>query len=220
MKIGDHRPGAAAQTIDVPHLGQGHQNRGVALKRGGSEVVVHLRGARQQLFEHIPAEGDGAGQAHWRPQGKPAADPVLERHDLAAREPSGAILGSGHRDDVAGRLALRQAVAQPALNPDQVVGGLHRAEALGRDHHQRRLRIEAVDRGIELRVIQAGQEPEADRRIEGLERLPQKPGPQVRSADADMDDSGEGPPARTRPPACADVFDQRPHLRAGRFHPG
>ena len=146
LAVGQHRVGLRAQEVAVPDPQEPEQDRGVALDRGGAEVLVHRVEAREELPEALGPDRDGQRQADGRVDRVAAAHPVPEAEHLGAVDAERLdLLGvGGDRHEVVphgvvGRLA-RQAAQQPVPRAARVGQGLQRREGLGGDH-------ESVERG-------------------------------------------------------------------------
>ena len=169
-------------------MGEGQDHRQVVLRRGPEEVRVHLRRAAQKPLEDLGSQGDGAGQAHGRPQGEPAADPVGEGEDAGRVDPEGlgGLRRGRHRDEPvrgAGRLL------QPGPGDPGVEQGLLGGEGLGDNHHQGPGGVQPGEGGGDLGRIDVCGEAQVDLRREGGQGLPDQAGAEVGSSDANVQDS-------------------------------
>ena len=204
--IGRDRARMPPEAVDVPHLGQGHQHRRIALQRRRDEMLVHRPGTGQQAVEHLGPEGDDAGQADRRPQGIPPADPVPKGKGPPASECRCPLRGGRDPDEVLLEPRLGQGRRQPGLGRLGIGQGLLGRESLGHHDHQRRLGVQSGHGFSHVARIDVGHEPQVDRGLQRPQRIPHQPGAQVRPADADVDDGPEGLsrrpdfPARTHRP--------------------
>ena len=146
----------------------------------------------QQLVELVGAECDHRGQPDRGVHRVPAADPVPEpEHVRRVDAERGHPLGvRGHRDEV-----VRDRVRRPERVDDPVPGGgrvgqrLQRPERLGGDDEEGFLGAEVPDRLREVGGIDIRYETEGHfTRAVKLERLIGHNGPEIRSADAYIDD--------------------------------
>ena len=188
MGVGGDGAGGPVKTVDVEHLGQRQQDRRVPLQRRRHEMVVHRGGARQHPFEHVPAQGDAARQADRRPQRIPPADPVPEGEGPTAAEGRRLVRRRRHPDEVFRHPLGRQRRRQPGLGRLGVGQGFLRRESLGHDHDQGGFRIEARQRLGHVARIDVGDEAQVDGGVQRAQRIPDHARPQVRPADADMND--------------------------------
>ncbi len=189
---------------------QGEQHRRVALQRGRAEVGVHRRRPVQQGGELVPAEADGAGQPHRRPQRIAPADPVAEGEHLAHPERLRRLRIGRDRDHVPA-CAGAQPLAQPPARRLRVGQGLLGGEGLGDGHDQGGRRIQAFQRLGDLAGINVGGEAELELRAQGLQRFPHQPRPKVRAADADVHHRLEPLAGGAGDRRAADAFGEGAH---------
>ena len=78
LGVGEHGVGLGAEEVGVPDVEQPHQQRHVARRRRGAEVLVHGVEAGEQLGEALRADGHDQRGADGGVDGVAAADPVPE----------------------------------------------------------------------------------------------------------------------------------------------
>ena len=86
----------------------------------------------------------------------------------------------------------RQALGQPGLGQFGVGQGFLGGEGLGHHHDQRGLGIQPGQGLAHVARIDIGHEPQVDDRIQRPQGVPQQARPQIRTADADVNDRVEG----------------------------
>ena len=217
LVVGQHGVAAGAEEIAVPDAEQRQDHRQVALERRGAEVLVHGVRAGEQLLEAVQADRERDRQPDRRPQGVAAADPVPEREHVGAvdAERSDRLgVGRDRHEVLRDRGLVAEALDQPAPRRGGVGHGLLGGEGLGRDHEQGTRRIERGERVEQVGAVDVGHEVRAQiRALVGLQRLAHHERPEVRAADADVDDVGDGLAGVAAPGAAA-------HPLAEVAHPG
>ena len=103
-RIGHDAERLRAEEVVVPDGQQAHQQRQVALRRRGAEMLVHRVEAREHVAEVFGADGDHGRQADRRIHRVAAADPVPEAEHVGGVDAELAHrLGVGReRDEVLG----------------------------------------------------------------------------------------------------------------------
>ena len=139
------------------------------------------------------ADGDHERQADGGVERVAAADPVPEaEHVVRVDAERLDLLGVGrHRHEVLGhgRLVAAQAGQRPFAGRAGVGHRLQRGERLRRDDEQRLGGVEVARLLGEVGAVDVRDEPEGERAVAvELQRLVRHLGPEVRTADADVDD--------------------------------
>ena len=181
-------------------------------------MLVHGPRAFQHPLEHVPAQGYRHRKADRRPQRIAATDPVAETEGPAAAPGLGLLRRRRHPDQMFAHAARRQAFGQPGLGQIGVGQGLLGGEGLGHHHHQRGLRVQSGQGLAHVARIDVGDEAQVDGRLQRPQGVPQQSRPEVRAADADVDDGGERLLGPAGLGARADVGGELRHPGAGRRH--
>ena len=181
------------EKVVVPDAQQPQHDRHVAVQRRGAEMVVHGVIAVEHAEEILRPDGDHQRQPDRRRQAVAAADPVPEREHvpLGVDSESGDQFRTGReRDEMLGngRLVFHR-LEQPALGAFRVGHRLLGRERLAGDDEQRFRRVEIAGGlrqvgSVDVRDETHGQSP-VGKRPQGLAGHRR---PQVRSADAHVDD--------------------------------
>ncbi|MNQ33981.1 hypothetical protein D3C85_474260 [compost metagenome] len=152
--VGGDDQGVIPQHAAVGHAGQRHLHGSVVGDGGGAEMLVHGRGAGQQLVERIVAQRQRDRQADRRPQRVAAAHPVPDLKDVVGQDAQ-----VQRRFDVGGdRHDLLDGISDPGLaqpvHRDFGIGqGLGGGERFRGDDDQRIVRVQPAHRiGHGMRV--------------------------------------------------------------------
>ncbi len=180
-------------------------------------MFVDFVRAGQQFAECLAPDGDRQRHADRRPQRIAAAHPV-PHHETVVRVDAEGVhrLRIGRdRGEVRGHGRLAQLRGQPLPRGARVGERLLRAEGLRGDDEQRARRVGVLERVGEIGAVDVGDEQHA-RRIRGqrMQRLHRHGGPEVRAADADVDDRGESRTARAAHHAFAHALGECQHALA------
>ena len=194
LVIRNHRIPVDIVIVIVPNPQQRHNHRNVLLQRRGTEMVVHRLGAAQKLVKILVPDRNRNGKPDSRPQGVTPADEIPElkhivdvnaefRHRLGVRR---------KRDKVVGNRRLAQRFDQPVATGARVGQRFNRRKGLGRNDKQRFLRVNLPQNFRTRRAVNVGDKIAVDVfRPVFLERRRYHIRPQIRPADADVDDVGE-----------------------------
>ena len=158
-------------------------------------MLVHLVAAFQHQLELIHAERQRDRQSDRRPHRVAAADPVPHREAVLRRDQERVHrLGVG-RDggEVPRRRALAQPIDDPLARELRVGQRLERRERLRAHDEQRARRIDLLQHVAELHAVDVRNAVQAQIAIAILrQRLGRHHDAEIRAADADVDDVGEG----------------------------
>ena len=162
-----------------------------------AEMLVHLVRAGQQLLEVVHAQVEGDRQADRRPERIAPADPVPELEHVRAVSMPNAATASALVDMAAKCLATAASSWAAARNQcARRVGVGHRflrGEGLGGHQEQRGFGVDLLERLDQVGAVDVGDEMDAQAgSAVGLQRLAHHLRAQVRAADADVDDVGDG----------------------------
>lgn len=150
----------------------------------------------QQRLKVVVTDRKGDRQANRAPQRVPSTDPIPElEHVLLADPKLGDGLGVGRKRDKVLRDVgfVLGGLQEPLPRRGGVGDRLLGRERLGRDDEQRRLRVAQADGLCQVGSVDVGHE--VGRQVAlgvRLERFRDHDGPQVGSADADVDDRVDG----------------------------
>ncbi len=192
LLIGQDRDGLRAEEVVVPDAQESHEHGQVALERGRAEMLVHLMEAVEHGAEMFGADGDHRREPDRRVHRVAPADPIPElKHVAGVDAELRHLRGVGRdRNEMPGNGGVFfQSREGPGARRVRVGHRLQRRKGLRRDDEQRLLGIK-IARGLgEVGAIDVGNEAEGQVALavvsQGFVRHHR---PQVRSADADVDD--------------------------------
>mmetsp|Transcript_91530 Transcript_91530/g.222282 ORF Transcript_91530/g.222282 Transcript_91530/m.222282 type:complete len:392 (-) Transcript_91530:190-1365(-) len=212
LRVRQNRPRGAVEERDVPHGEQAKRHRHVLLERRGGEVLVDVPRALEEFFHRVEAvlkrqREHADGGAH----GVSTADPVPEPervvrvyaelgHELEVR-------GDGDHVLLHGFLPERR--GDPRPHGARVEHRLSRGERLGDHDHQRRLRVQPVQRSRDVDRVHVREKPQLPppRALRSFRARAKRRVHEERAeegaADADGDDGGQRLARRADPLAVA-----------------
>ena len=215
--------GLGAEEVGVPDVEQPHQQRHVARRLGGAEVLVHRVDAGQQLGEPLRADRDHERRTDRGVHGVAAADPVPEAERVVGVDAEVGHLverGRDRHEVLRDRLLLvlaREPVEQPRLAQPGVGQRLESPEGLAGDDEQRGGRVQPGERRGRIGGVDVADEPALQPGLAvGLQRLVGHHRPEVGAADADVDHGADplagdaGPGAGAHP--VGELVDPAQHL--------
>ena len=221
--IGQHRERRQPDEIDAPHPEQRHQNRQILAEGRLAEMPIHRVRAGEQRLEVRRADGDRERHADRRPHRVAPAHPIPHPKTLVGVDAEGVHRGSidGHRRKMRRHRRLAQPPGDPGTRRARIGESFLGGEGLGADDEQRSRRVCGLQKIGERTAIDIGHEvhrgqavrpiarpaPEMPQRLRGHGR------PEVRAADADVDD-------RVEAAAPANGLRERQHARALGEHLG
>ncbi len=216
LAVRQHRVRLELEEVRVPDAEQRHEDRQVRVQGCAPEVLVHVVEAREQLAEVVRADGDHQAQADGGVHRVPPAHPVPEAEHVGGVDAELGHLRAFVETATKCFATAASVAAQPRQEPVASGSGvgqrLERRERLGRDDEQRLGRVE-VQRGVpDVGPVDVGHEPELHR-PQGVvaQRLGGHRRPQVRAADADVDDGPDALPGEARPLAVAHADGEGRH---------
>jgi hypothetical protein len=207
---------SAPKEVGVPDAKQRHNHRHVAGEGCGAEVLIHGVEAGQHRAEMLWPDGEHRRQPDRRIHRVAPADPIPETEHVGCVDAKlRNFRGVGRDGDkmVGDRCLVAERVQQPA--PRRVCVGhcLLRGEGFGGDDEECPRWIEVAHRLGKIGAVNVGDEAEAHitctvvaQRFIGHHR------PQVRAADADVDDVADALTSEALPRAAAHAFGERAHL--------
>ena len=228
LLVGQHGDGLGAEEVGVPDGQQSHEHRQIALEGCGSEVLVHLVEPVEHAPELLRADRQHRREADRRIHRIAAADPVPELEHVGCIDAElGDLPGIGRNgDEVLGDRGgiASQLVHRPGAGRMGVGHRLQRGEGLRRDDEERVGGIQIGDGFGEVGAVHVRDEPEGQGTIAVVpQRLVGHDRPEIRPADADVDDVADslagvaGPGAASNPVAeiahaIEHAMDVRDHI--------
>mmetsp|Transcript_5809 Transcript_5809/g.21989 ORF Transcript_5809/g.21989 Transcript_5809/m.21989 type:complete len:451 (-) Transcript_5809:77-1429(-) len=217
LRVRQNRPRGAVEERDVPHGEQAERHRHVLLERRGGEVLVDVPRPFQKLLHRVETVLERQREhAHRGAHRVPTSDPVPKREGVVGVDAklSDELEVGGHRHHVLLDSLLAEGGDDPLADGPRVEHRLRGGERLGHHHHQRRLRVEAVERTRHVDGIDVGEEaklpaPGAVRRLAaGAQRGVHEERAEEGAADADGDDGGERLAGVPEPLAVANLLGE------------
>jgi len=196
LVIGQDRMRRRAHEIAVPDSDQRQHDGHVLAQRSAAEMFVHSVGAAQQLFKILKPDLQRNGKADRRPQRVTPADPVPEFEHVFRRDAEGLhrrFIG-GERDEVLRDPSLAAAIAQkPAPRRFGIGHGFLGGEGFRGDNEQRRFRIARAENIADMLAVDIRNEMRPPPRDPvGPQCCRNHHRPEIRTANADVDNRGEG----------------------------
>ena len=185
-------------------------------------MLVNRVPAIEQRLEMISADGDGDRETDGAPQRVAAADPVPEGEHVLERDAELAdlFLSGAEGDEMfADRGVAAELLHQPVARAAGVGQRFLRGEGLRRDDEQRGLGVEALERGAQVGAIDVRHEVRSQPLMPVRpQRLGHHHRPEVRPADADVDQVGERLAGVTGKRATAHPGRKITHASERRIH--
>lgn len=181
-----------AEEIGVPDVQQATNDWNILFERGGAEVVVHCLATCKELVPVLIADVNTHAEPNGRPDRVATANPIIEAKHVLAVDAEFLHLLRVRResDEVLCDIALLARLQEPMLRRSRVRYGLCGCERLTCDQEQRRLRVTILERLRHGGAVDVRHKVQLHTLLAiRLERLANHHGPQVRPADADVDDS-------------------------------
>ena len=172
--------------VALPQAHQRAEHRQVLRQRTVEKMRVHRRRAGPQFGPCLRAIGQRQAEADGRPQRIAPAHAGVHRRNTVPGD-AGLLLRAfrvgGHRHARAG--GIHAAGAQPVGDARIQGPGLGGAEGFGHHADQRPRRVQPRQRGLQRGVVEVVQKMQRTARL-GAGDLGGQPRPQIRAADADM----------------------------------
>ena len=194
LVIGNNRITVQPEEIVVPDAEHAENNRNVMFKIGIVKMLIHRIGAFKHPFKILKSNRDGNNQADGRPHGIASADKIPEfKHVFGINaELLHLFCIRRQRHKMLGNRMFTQGVNQPFAAGSGIGKRFNGRKGLGRNDKQRRLGINLVQNLGTGRSVNIGNEIAVD--ILGpvfAQSLAGHNRPQVRTADAYIDDIGQ-----------------------------
>ena len=216
LVIGEGRARLGVADLRVIKVGERREHWRVLAERGLAEMAVHFACTFEQFLEAIPPERDCRRKADRRPQRIAPADALGKRQDAGFVDtPFDRLVGVGGQRDDAAIGILHAMLAHPLQHGIGVGQRFLGGEGLGRDHQQRRGRIELREHFLQRRAVDVRDDRHLITAVLSAQRIDQQIGPERRSTDADVQHVADFP---QRP--GLDRIDQRAHPGVQHARPG
>ena len=206
---------AAAEIVDVPNAYHAEQDGHVLFEGGVDEVLIHQVRAFEHCDEVFFAQVNHDGQADGGPQAVTAAHPIpkLKHIGRVYAEGGYGFFVGGNGNEVFGDIFFASGSQKPVAGGVGVGQGFLRGEGFGCDDEQGGFGADLFQNVAQLRAVHVGNEMHVQTRVAvGLQGGAHHQRALVGTADADIDDVGDGLAGIARPIAVADGMGKLPHM--------
>ena len=193
LVVGQDGDGLRAVEVVIPQGQEAVEDGDVLLKGRGAEVLVHRMESGEHFAEVVRAEGDHVGEADGGIHRIAAPYPIPEAEHVGGVDAKlGDLLGvCGNGDEVLGDggFVTTETGERPLAGRGGIGHGLQRGKSLGGNDEERFGRVKVVGGLGEVGAVHIGDESEGERAVGVVAQgFVGHHGPEIRAADADVDD--------------------------------